>query len=124
MLQLKFQLTQKNRVPELDGLRGIAILAVLFYHFFNFYPFNYLSVFGWVGVDLFFVLSGFLITGILLQLKGLKNAFQIFYARRALRILPLYYLVLASVFLLVAFDFFNELKYVYDNQIFFWQLKF
>jgi peptidoglycan/LPS O-acetylase OafA/YrhL len=89
-----------GHIPALDGLRGIAILAVVLFHFY-WPPFTIPSLaksllesiagFGWVGVDLFFVLSGFLITGILLDSKGAENYFSSFYARRALRILPLAY---------------------------------
>lgn len=92
---------------ELDGLRGIAILMVLIFHSAIFRPttplddtFNMVLRSLWIGVDLFFVLSGFLITGILLQMKGKKGYFRTFYARRALRIFPLYYLVvLAALYL-------------------------
>src|SRR5260221_12612755 len=97
--------THDSRVPELDGVRGIAILMVLLTHVFSFsmmgrtwsgLPQLVLEITkpGWLGVDLFFVLSGFLITGILLDLKGAPHFFRDFYARRALRILPLYLLVL------------------------------
>jgi peptidoglycan/LPS O-acetylase OafA/YrhL len=95
-----------ERVSELDGIRGIAILVVMLYHIGMQTPahptYFYRLVldthgFGWCGVDLFFVLSGFLITGILLDSKGSRNYFSVFYIRRALRILPLYYL---AVFLL------------------------
>jgi peptidoglycan/LPS O-acetylase OafA/YrhL len=80
-------------IPGLDGLRAIAFLLVFALHT------NYLQI-GWVGVSLFFVLSGFLITGILLNMKkGLasKQYFLKFYGRRFLRIFPLYYFYLFLV---------------------------
>jgi peptidoglycan/LPS O-acetylase OafA/YrhL len=91
--------------PSLDGLRGMAILFVMLYHFhfvfrddsgFGYWIFRVFN-FGWCGVDLFFVLSGFLITGILLDAKGRTGYFRNFYIRRALRIFPLYYLFLLAV---------------------------
>ncbi len=94
-----------NKIPELDGIRGLAIALVLVYHFGGFEghtaPEKLLaSIFGlgWSGVDLFFVLSGFLITGILLKTKESTNYFRIFYLRRFLRILPLYAAVLLTFF--------------------------
>jgi len=98
--------TQKH-MPELDGIRGLAILGVLCSHIAGMsgimnvkspsFPEKLLShvmVPMWGGVDLFFVLSGFLITGILLRTKTSKNYFSSFYARRVLRIFPIYYFVL------------------------------
>jgi len=79
-------------IPGLDGLRAIAYLFVFFFHA------HYLDV-GWVGVQLFFVLSGFLITGILLDMKEAmpgKDYFIKFYGRRFLRIFPLYYFYLIA----------------------------
>lgn len=102
----------ESRIPALDGLRGVAILLVLFLHFGQFghglpaptvlvdNVFIRLARTGWMGVDLFFVLSGFLITGILYDTKGSPRYFRQFYARRVLRIFPLYYAALA-LFLII-----------------------
>jgi peptidoglycan/LPS O-acetylase OafA/YrhL len=79
---------QKEYIPALDGLRGLAVLIVVIWHYLIFtHPYFP----GWAGVDLFFVLSGYLITGKLLQAKGKKHYFSQFYRNRALRIFPLYY---------------------------------
>jgi len=91
-----------GHIPALDGVRGVAILLVLINHFSPeknygnilakiFQPITGNMV---VGVDLFFVLSGFLITGILLRSRSSEHYFRNFYSRRALRIFPLYYFVL------------------------------
>lgn len=84
------------RVPELDALRGVAVVIVLLFHLD---PLRYFP--GWSGVDLFFVLSGYLITSIILRDVGSPGFFRTFYVRRALRIWPIYYLV---VFGLVALN--------------------
>jgi peptidoglycan/LPS O-acetylase OafA/YrhL len=104
--------------PALDGLRGIAILLVIVYHNFGFI--NY-SSFGWLGVDLFFVLSGFLITDILLTTVGQKNFLGNFYSRRALRIFPLYFLALL-VFLIILprTGLFPDSDYYVENQAWLW----
>jgi len=91
-----------SRVPELDGIRAIAVWTVLIHHVVYGWP-NPIGTFthipaavlqtishGWLGVDLFFVLSGFLITGILLDTKERPHYFRNFYVRRVLRIMPLY----------------------------------
>src|SRR5947209_2843236 len=82
----------QSHLPALDGIRGLAILLVMFHHF-SFVDDRYRQAgrLGWIGVDLFFVLSGFLITGILYDTKHDPHYFRSFYVRRALRILPLYY---------------------------------
>lgn len=100
------QRTLAGPIPALDGLRGIAILLVAFAHFIGAYHISSradAAVYetlraGWCGVDLFFVLSGFLITGILVETKTASNYFQSFYMRRFLRIFPLYYACLALWF--------------------------
>lgn len=56
------------RIKELDGIRGIAVLMVVLHHYFIWLRFTG-SVYGWLGVDLFFILSGYLITSILLGLR-------------------------------------------------------
>ena len=89
-------------IPELQGLRGLAVLAVLIYHCHPRLQGTWLydgSLWGWAGVNLFFVLSGFLITSILLEARDKPYYFRNFYARRALRIWPAYLLVLAICYL-------------------------
>jgi peptidoglycan/LPS O-acetylase OafA/YrhL len=107
--------TADARIPDLDGLRGLAIFLVICVHSTAAmvtllrlgFPISaadrlaYVALHvGWCGVDLFFVLSGILITGILLKAKGLPRYYRNFYIRRALRILPLYYAVLLARVLL------------------------
>lgn len=87
-------------IPQFDGLRGVAILLVLIGHsgFLEALPHLRSLEYTRFGVDLFFVLSGFLITGILLDAKGSEHYFRNFYARRVLRIWPLYYIILFLAF--------------------------
>jgi peptidoglycan/LPS O-acetylase OafA/YrhL len=86
----------RGRIPELDGIRGTAILLVLVWHYLvcevGAVPplFRFLNQ-TWSGVDLFFVLSGFLIGGILLDHRDAPNYFKVFYVRRICRILPIYF---------------------------------
>jgi peptidoglycan/LPS O-acetylase OafA/YrhL len=85
-------LTLRKAIPELDGVRGVAILLVLLCHaggFFEWKPLSASFGYGSVGVDLFFVLSGFLITGILIEARDDRNRTRGFYIRRGLRIWPL-----------------------------------
>jgi peptidoglycan/LPS O-acetylase OafA/YrhL len=94
----------ESRLRQLDGVRGCAILLVLVWHYYccqvratpgSFaYEAGFWLRLTWSGVDLFFVLSGFLITGILLDNRDASNYFSTFYIRRACRILPLYYVFL------------------------------
>jgi peptidoglycan/LPS O-acetylase OafA/YrhL len=89
-------------IPELQGLRGIAVLSVVLYHChprFTGTWFYAASLWGWTGVNLFFVLSGFLITSILLESRNKPHYFRNFYGRRALRIWPVYVLVLIVCYL-------------------------
>lgn len=113
------QLPVRRYYPALDGLRGIAIILVVLFH--NFGYFAYLN-YGWLGVDLFFVLSGFLITEILLDTRNTKNYFRKFYTRRTLRIFPLYYLTLViCILLLPAIKSLPlNLAYYTENQAWFW----
>lgn len=105
----------RSYIPALDGVRGLAVLAVMLCHFvwyapesqtypipdsFAKYGVEALKT-GRYGVDLFFVLSGFLITGILFDAKNDKHYFRNFYARRTLRIFPLYYGALLLMFVIL-----------------------
>lgn len=96
-----------GHIPALDGIRGLGVILVLFYHYGSStmalgLGTSVLQVtgIGWSGVDLFFVLSGFLITGLLYDAKGKQNYFKNFYARRTLRIFPLYYFAAITVIIL------------------------
>lgn len=128
----------RGRIPALDGMRGLAVGLVLMIHLFGF-PFFFLGVLnptgfdeawlrvarsGWIGVDLFFVLSGFLITGILYESKGPVLAyFRNFYARRVLRIFPAYYALLFVLFLLLPVVITAEsatVEAIRQNQFWFW----
>jgi peptidoglycan/LPS O-acetylase OafA/YrhL len=99
----------RGHLPALDGVRGLAVLMVLLFHFVahttatNRFEaaVNGVLSYGLLGVDLFFVLSGFLITGILYDSRADPAYFRSFYMRRILRIFPLYYFVLTVVFFLV-----------------------
>lgn len=88
-----------QRILELDGIRGTAILLVIANHYIGYHGIvNWGPRWGWTGVQLFFVLSGFLITSILLRTTGRPGSLRAFYARRSLRIFPLYYLMLLILF--------------------------
>jgi peptidoglycan/LPS O-acetylase OafA/YrhL len=97
----------RGHIPALDGIRGLAILLVTVYRFCGIRDYDTpgwlrpILEFGTHGVDLFFVLSGFLITGILFDAKGDEHYFRNFYARRTLRIFPLYYGTLLGLFVLL-----------------------
>jgi peptidoglycan/LPS O-acetylase OafA/YrhL len=117
-----------RRIPELDGLRGVAIGLVIITHYFTApvtvqrpNPLAYLQIatrLSWSGVDLFFILSGFLIGGILLDARSSSNYFKVFYIRRACRILPVYLIFCA----LIAACY----RYVYpsDQALFNWMFNF
>ena len=99
--------TSAPRLGELDGLRGLAVAAVMCCHFTDIAApvtgadriLLALAGSGWIGVDLFFVLSGFLITGILVDAKGSEDFLRTFYIRRFWRIFPIYYLLLTVLLL-------------------------
>jgi peptidoglycan/LPS O-acetylase OafA/YrhL len=94
-----------RHMPQLDSIRTVAVCAVMLHHFWPAATFNF--PFGFVGVQLFFVLSGFLITGILWpgreavqSGRPATTVFRRFYVRRALRIFPLFSLVIALLWIL------------------------
>lgn len=126
-------LGNSDHVKSLDGLRGLAIILVLLAHLvrekflIEHFPIigpiiTKLSLLGLTGVSLFFVLSGYLITNILLNAKNKKNYFRNFYIRRILRIFPLYYISLLIVFFILPLiiNFSAESTYLKSNQIWLW----
>jgi peptidoglycan/LPS O-acetylase OafA/YrhL len=111
---------QKLYYPALDGLRGIGCLLVVVYH--DFWFLQKQLFFGWLAMDIFFVLSGFLITDILLNTMGRENYLKNFYARRILRVFPLYYTSLI-IFILILPHVNNlpfRLDYFVSHQAYFW----
>ena len=120
----------QGRVPELDGVRGLAIAMVILCHYGAHQitstpgtPFNLLHIaltFGWVGVDLFFVLSGFLIGGILMDHRDSPRFFATFYMRRICRIFPIYYLWLGITLLLLAVNLSPHLSKLFQPDVPFW----
>lgn len=121
----------RGHIPALDGVRGLAILMVLLFHFVgNTLPTTRvervivgLTNYGSYGVELFFILSGFLITGILYDARHKPHYFRNFYMRRFLRIFPLYYGVLVLVFLvapLIPLLRGPTLDYLLDRQAWAW----
>lgn len=106
-----FQQMVRGRLPALDGLRGLAVIIVVWHNVAltgagfgdgaEGKLLGLISNLGWMGVELFFVLSGFLITGILLDEAGSKRPLRNFYMRRMLRIFPLYYTVLIVAFIIL-----------------------
>lgn len=89
---------QKKRIPELDGIRAIGILLVIGCHYEKFAALGGgILQFGWVGVDIFFALSGYLITNVLLDLRSDDNPLKTFYLRRARRILPPYIIAVTAI---------------------------
>ncbi len=116
-----------KRIPELDGLRGLAILLVLLGHFFggtiavppdSIWVYVPLSLrLTWSGVDLFFVLSGFLIGGILLDHREATNYYKVFYLRRTCRIFPVYYLLLFLFYALIAFGASRISPWLFDKPL-------
>ena len=113
------KIPERSHYPALDGLRGVAILLVVLYHNFGFIRQSY---FGGLGVDLFFVLSGFLITDILMNAVDKPNFLRNFYMRRLLRILPLYYLSLIIFLFILPSITSPGIKWDYytNNQFFLW----
>jgi len=112
-----------KHVPELDGIRRLAILLIIALHYFVLEGAEVLprklyvvAQFGWTGVDLFFVLSGFLIGGILLDVRESTNYFKVFYVRRFYRIVPVY-LALCALSLIVFYPKLSTHDWLFEGKI-------
>lgn len=103
-----------KRVPQLDAIRGLAVMLVLVHNTDRTGYTGFVGRNGWMGVDLFFVLSGFLITGILLSTKDDRRYFKNFYSRRCLRIWPLYFACLLFMFVAVPLVRPSEAHQIFD----------
>jgi peptidoglycan/LPS O-acetylase OafA/YrhL len=115
--------TVSKQIPQLDAIRGLAIALVILHNQSSVFPSLHLERLfanGWMGVDLFFVLSGFLITGILIDTRQSEGYFKNFYARRFLRIWPLYYSLIAFMFVIVPLLGPSEARTVFEKSSPWW----
>lgn len=119
----------RKHIPELDGVRGLAVLMVVCWHFFVCQPANQSSPKSilllplnatWSGVDLFFVLSGFLIGGIILENFRNEGFLKVFWIKRACRILPVYLLVCLLCFLGAGILNPTKFAWLFDNLMPWW----
>ena len=96
------ELPSDRRITTLDGLRGLAAIMVVVSHYFAELPGGISALmFGWIGVDIFFVLSGFLIGKLILERQHHSNFFSVFYVRRTFRIIPAYVVTVVALFVLI-----------------------
>jgi peptidoglycan/LPS O-acetylase OafA/YrhL len=121
-----------KRIAELDGIRGVALLMVLIYHLINntiliTYKPSFFEValrkstfFTWSALDLFFVLSGYLIAKILIENRGSKRFFYVFYFRRIIRIMPLFYLLLVCYIILKQTGIQDPEGFLFANELPLW----
>jgi peptidoglycan/LPS O-acetylase OafA/YrhL len=112
--ELEITYTPGTFVKEFDGWRGVGISFVVLAHYF---PSAFIG--SWVFMEMFFVMSGFLITGILIDSKGRNNYYKRFMERRVLRVFPLYYLCLFILFFLLPHSWI-DLSYYRQHQVWFW----
>ncbi|MCC6684217.1 MAG: acyltransferase [Bacteroidia bacterium] len=123
----KFQINITNsRIPQLDGFRGFALCAALLWHYYAceitayspflklFKPATDMCI---MAVDLFFVLSGFLIASILIESKGSPNFFKTFYVRRILRIFPIYYIVYGLFLIGILWGGEQKIPFIFQNSL-------
>ncbi|RYY61719.1 MAG: acyltransferase, partial [Chitinophagaceae bacterium] len=101
-------------VKEFDGWRGLGILFVLLAHYFPSY-----FIGSWVFMEMFFVMSGFLITGILMDAKNKPQYYKKFMGRRVVRVFPVYYVFLLLIFFCIPASWL-DLSYYRDHQAWFW----